>query len=48
MNYTLGDFYKIWGKALPPGAEVAVNGHEVSNPKSHVLHDGEQIKIDLP
>ena len=48
MDYTLGDFFKIWGKAMPAGATVTVDGHTVKRPASHVLHDGEQIRISVP
>lgn len=48
MNYTLGDFYKIWGKSLPANATVTADGQRVSNPKNLVLQDGQDIKVVIP
>jgi hypothetical protein len=47
-NYTLGDFFKIWGINL---AEKTVNaivdGKPISDFKNHVLKDREQINLDI-
>jgi hypothetical protein len=48
INYTLGDFYKIWGKSLPANATVTADGRTVSDPKNLVLQDGEQIVVNIP
>src|SRR6266403_1622446 len=43
LNYTLGDFYKIWGKAIPSNATVTADGKAVAHPNKLLLKDGEQI-----
>jgi hypothetical protein len=57
FNFTLGDFFKVWGVKLGPaqvggitgsgenGLHFYVNGQPLSNPAAHVLHNGESIVI---
>jgi hypothetical protein len=48
VKYTLGDFYKIWGKELPANAHVTADGQDVASPKNLVLKDGQQIVVEIP
>jgi hypothetical protein len=48
MNYTLGDFYKIWGQSIPAGSTVTADGKNVAHPNNLVLKDGENIVINEP
>lgn len=56
-NYTLGDFFSVWGAKLGP-AQVGglkgfggdhlhfyVNGKPLSNPAAYVLHNGDSVVI---
>jgi hypothetical protein len=57
FNFTLGDFFKVWGVKLGP-AQVGgltgyggdklhfyLDGKPLANPAAHVLHNGESIVI---
>jgi hypothetical protein len=56
-EFTLGDFFKVWGVKLGPaqvggltgaggnGLHFYVDGKPLSNPAAHVLHNGESIVI---
>jgi hypothetical protein len=56
-NFTLGDFFGVWGVKLGPAQlggltgyggdklHFYLNGQPLSNPAAHVLHNGESIVI---
>lgn len=56
-NFTLGDFFKVWGVKLGPeqvgglrglgGVKLHfyVNGHPFSDPAAYVMHNGDNIAI---
>lgn len=56
-NYTLGDFFSVWGVKLGPAQLGALsgyggdhlhfylNGKPLSNPAAHVLHNGDSVVI---
>jgi hypothetical protein len=56
-NYTLGDFFAVWGVKLGPGQlggltgyggdklHFYLNGRPLSNPAAHVLRNGDSIVI---
>ena len=57
FNYTLGDFFSVWGVKLGP-AQVGglsgyggdhlhfyLNGKPLANPAAHVLHNGDSVVI---
>jgi hypothetical protein len=48
-NYTLGDFFNIWGFDLNGKTVVnaTVNGKPISDFKNHVLKDKEQIYLNI-
>jgi hypothetical protein len=47
-NYTLGDFFNIWGLDLNNKSVIAsVNGIPISDFKSHILKDREQINLNI-
>jgi len=48
QDYTLGQFFDIWGMQLDKyNVKVTVDGNLVSDYQSHVFHDGEKIVMDL-
>ena len=47
-NYTLGDFFNIWGMDLNGKTVMAsANGKPVTDFKNHILKDGEQINLNI-
>jgi hypothetical protein len=56
-NYTLGDFFSVWGVRLGPAQlgglsgyggdklHFYLNGQPLSNPAAHVLHNGDSVVI---
>jgi hypothetical protein len=47
-NYTLGDFFNIWGFDLNGKTiNASVNGKPISDFKSHILKDREQIDLNI-
>ncbi len=47
-NYTLGDFFNIWGMNLNGKVvKASADGKPISDFKNHILKDGEQIHIDI-
>lgn len=47
-NYTLGDFFNIWGMDLNGKTVMAsVNGKPIADFKNHILKDGEQINLNI-
>jgi hypothetical protein len=47
-NYTLGDFFNIWGMDLNGKiVNATVNGKPIPDFKSHVLKDNEQINLNI-
>src|SRR5438270_13984306 len=47
-NYTLGDFFNIWGMNLKGDKmHLSSDGHALPGCKRHVLHDGEQLRLDI-
>jgi hypothetical protein len=47
-NYTLGDFFNIWGFDLNgKTVNASVNGKAISDFKSHILKDKEQIDLSV-
>lgn len=47
-NYTLVDFFNIWGMDLnSKTVNASVNGNPIADFKNHILKDGEQIKLDI-
>jgi hypothetical protein len=57
FNFTLGDFFKVWGVELGPeqvgglkglGGDrlhFYVNGHKLTNPAAYVMHNGDNFSI---
>jgi hypothetical protein len=47
-NYTLGDFFNIWGMTFTGKiVQASVNEKPISNFKNHVLKDGEHIHLNI-
>jgi hypothetical protein len=47
-NYTLGDFFNIWGFDLNgKTVNASVNGKPISDFKNHILKDKEQINLNI-
>ena len=47
-NYTLGDFFNIWGFDLNgKTVNASVNGKPISDFKNHILKDKEQIDLNI-
>ncbi len=45
-NYTLGDFFNIWGLNLADKTvNATVDGKSIADFKNHILKDGEQINL---
>jgi hypothetical protein len=56
-NFTLGDFFSVWGVKLGPARlggltgyggdklQFYLNGQPLTNPAAHVLHNGDSIVI---
>ena len=55
VDFTFGDFMKIWGKRLDQQCfdtycgtvTVSVNGNIISDPLSHILRDGDKILVEV-
>jgi hypothetical protein len=55
VDFTFGDFMKIWGKRLDQQCfdiycgtvTVSVNGNIISDPLSHILRDGDRILVEV-
>lgn len=47
-NYSLGEFFKIWGFYLNgKTVNASVDGKPISDFKNHILKDGEQINLNI-
>ncbi len=55
VDFTLGDFMKVWGKRLDLQCfdiycglvKVSVNGIVLADPLSHILRDGDKILVEV-
>jgi len=55
VEFTFGDFMKVWGKRLDPqcfntycgSVKVSVNGNTLADPLTHILQDGDKILVEV-